>query len=405
MKKLWQKGNVKLNSFLEEFETKDDLIFDQKLVTFDVLASLAHAKMLQKIGILNKKELSELEKGLQEILELDKKGQFKLTMGDEDIHTKIENYLTEKYGEVGKKIHTGRSRNDQVLTVMRLYAKEQLKLITHEVLEFKKSFTAFSKTYGFVQMPGYTHMQKAMPSTLGLWADSFIDSLADDQVQFLAVQKLIDQSPLGSAAGYGVPFDVDREYTAKLLGFAKVQKNSLYCQNSRTKFDAAVVSVLVQLLLTINKFASDVMLFSTSEFGFFTVSDSVTTGSSMMPQKKNVDVAELLRSKVHVVLGNYVQIVSLSSNLISGYNRDFQDSKKSFMESFDITLASIKAAQILLNNLTPNKEVLKKAMTEDLYMTQKAFDLVKKGMSFRDAYKKVKPSFAKVSEGKGGEKI
>ncbi|HBQ50579.1 argininosuccinate lyase [Candidatus Daviesbacteria bacterium RIFCSPLOWO2_01_FULL_38_10] len=390
MKKLWEKDKTKLDPVIEAFETKEDLLMDQKLVKYDCLGSLAHAKMLCKIGILSKSELAKLEKGLLEILSLDKQGKFLLKIGDEDMHTKIENFLTEKYGEVGQKIHTGRSRNDQVLTAIRLYSKEMMENIKQDLAGLIKSFENFSKKYGSIKMPGYTHMQKAMPSSIRLWAGSFMDSLKDDSLMLNTAIKLNNQSPLGSAAGYGIPLKLDREYTAKLLGFAKVQNNPLYCQNSKGKIEAVILAALTQILLTINKFASDIMLFTTSEFNFFQASDKVTTGSSMMPQKKNPDAAELLRSKVHLILGNYIALVSLSSNLPSGYNRDLQDIKKPLLESLEITLGSLEVTKILLENLTPNKEVLKKSMTEEIFAAQKAYELVQKGMPFRKAYREVK---------------
>jgi argininosuccinate lyase len=389
MKKLWQKNDQKLDEFVEAFETKDDLLLDQKLIPFDVQGSISHAKMLTKIGILSKSELFKLEKGLKEILKLAGEDNFTLEIGDEDIHTKIENYLTDKYADVGKKIHTARSRNDQVLTALRLYTKTEIKKIQKEIVKLISDFESFNKKYGSISMPGYTHMQKAMPTSVGLWAGSFIANLKDDLILLGGVLDLIDQSPLGSAAGYGVPIKIDKKYEAKLLGFKKVQENPIYCQHSRGKFEALVLASLIQILLTINKFASDVMLFSTNEFAFLVLSVKITTGSSIMPQKKNLDLAELLRAKVHMVLGNYTQTVSLSSNLISGYNRDLQDTKKPLIESLETTLSSLRATRILLKNITPNKEKLKKSMTEDLYATEKALKLTLKGRSFRDAYQKI----------------
>ena len=386
MKKLWQKDKEKLDEVVEAFETKEDLLLDEKLVAFDVQGSIAHAKMLNKIGILTHEELVKLQRGLKEILNLAKEGRFALEMGDEDVHTKIENYLVQNYGAVGKKIHTARSRNDQVLTAIRLYTKAKLVAAQKEILKSISVFKKYGKRYGEIEMPGYTHMQKAMPSTIGLWSDSFCSSLEDDLALLNFTLRLIDQSPLGSAAGYGVPIKIDRKYTAKLLGFARVQENPLYCQLSRGKFETVVLASLVNVVLTLNKFASDVMLFSTSEFGFFQASAKVTTGSSIMPQKKNLDLAELLRSKVHLVLGNYCKLVSLSSNLPSGYNRDLQDSKKPLMESFDIVIDSLKVSQVLLCNIVPNKERLSEVMTPELYATHKALDLVVQGTSFRDAY-------------------
>lgn len=398
MNKLWQKGSQKLDKFVETFETKDDLLLDQKLIPYDVYGSLAHAKMLYKIGILSKIELSKLEKGLEEILELNNNGKFNLEAGDEDIHTKIENFLTIKYGQVGKKIHTARSRNDQVLTALRLFTKSELSKIQDEILKLIKGFNTFNKKNGHIPMPGYTHMQKAMPSGIGMWSGSFKESLEDDLKVLKSAYNLINQSPLGSAAGYGLPIQIDKKYTAHLLGFKKVQENPIYCQSSRGKFEAFVLSSLIGVLLTINKFATDAMLFNTQEFGFFTASAKITTGSSIMPQKKNLDLAELLRSKVHIVLGNYTTLVSLSSNLISGYNRDLQDSKKPLMESLEIALDSIIASQILLANLTVNSEKLKTAMTDDLFQTEKALKLVIKGENFRDAYKTVGKEYVKGGE-------
>jgi argininosuccinate lyase len=401
MTKLWQKDGMQLNKIVESFETGEDLLLDQKLVEFDVLGSLAHAKMLCQIGILTKNELNSLEKGLKEISNLNKIGKFNLEMGDEDIHSKIENYLTEKYGEAGQKIHTGRSRNDQVLTALRLFTKKNLLDIKKEAKNLIHSFNSFAEKYQELEMPGYTHMQKAMPTTVGVWAKSFSESLVDDLICLDSAIKLNNQSPLGTGAGFGVPIlNLDRELTTKLLKFNKVQENPIYCQNSRSKIDAVTSSALISILMTINKFASDIMVFTTSEFSFFQVSDDLITGSSIMPQKKNIDIAELLRSKVNVVLGNYTQIVSLSSNLISGYNRDIQDSKKALMENLDITSASLKVTNILLNNLLPNKKSLATTMTPELYATEEAFKLVKTGVPFREAYQKI----GKLLRQKGGVK-
>jgi len=397
MKKLWQK-NWEVNKEVEAFETKGDLLLDQKLLPFDIEGSIAHAKMLYKIGILTEKELQITLKGLNKISALDKQNKFILVAGDEDIHTKIENFLTKNYGEIGKKIHTGRSRNDQVLTAIRLYSKHELIKIQLETKKIIESFTLFKKKYRNIVMPGYTHMQKAMPSSFSLWVGCFISSFKDDLSCLNSAINLIDQSPLGSAAGYGVPIKLDKKYTANLLHFKKVQENPIYCQNSKGKFETNILSALIQLLLTINKFSSDVLLFTTQEFSFLKPDLSITTGSSIMPQKNNLDIAELLRSKVHLVLGNYTQIVSMSSNLISGYNRDIQDSKKPLMESLEITLESLKMTKILIENLIPNKANLKTAMTEDLFATEKTLQLVIKGESFRNAYQKIGKNYIKGSD-------
>ncbi len=388
MKKLWQK-HWQLDSFIETFETGDDLICDQKLVEFDVYGSIAHARMLLKIGILKELEYKKLKRGLVEILALNAKGKFKLRLGDEDIHTKIENYLTSQYGAVGKKIHTGRSRNDQVLTALRLLTKASLLDIWRELLDLNASFLKFAEKYQWLAMPGYTHMQRAMPSSVGMWAAAFGEALLDSTAGVEAVYKLNDQSPLGSAAGYGIPLALDREFAAKLLGFAKVQANPIYCQNSRGKIEAMVVAALVTIAQDINKFASDVLLFTTAEFNYFKVADKLCSGSSIMPQKKNIDVAELLRSKAHGLLGYYVQIVGGSNNLISGYNRDLQDGKKPFLESLAVTQAMIRAANILINNLEPLEANLRSALKPEIFATHRALELVKNGMPWRQAYNAV----------------
>lgn len=395
MKKLWQKNipeekaGCKLSKTVEVFETKGDLVLDQNLVEVDVWGSLAHARMLRRIGVLSVAELKKIEKGLQEIITLNKAGGFKLQFAEEDIHTKIENYITEKYGEAGQKMHTGRSRNDQVLTDLRLFTKQKLLSIWQELIVLSESFLQFAQKYEFSAMPGYTHMQKAMPSSVGMWSAAFAESFLDDLEVLKMVYRLNNQSPLGSAASYGVPIDLDREYTASLLGFEKVQNNSLYCQNSRGKIEGNVLASFVSIMQTINKFASDILLFTTAEFNFFTVADELCSGSSIMPQKRNVDVAELLRSKLHLILGNYMQIVSLSSNLVSGYNRDLQDAKKPLIESLETVLESIKMTDILINNITPNKDALEKSLTPEIFATHKVMEMVKKGVPFREAYREV----------------
>ena len=384
MKKLWQK-DWKLDEFIEAFETKGDLILDQKLVKADVLGTIAHAKMLTAIGILSNKEFVKAKQGLLKVLDEDSQGNFTLQFGDEDVHTKIEHAL----GEVGKKIHTARSRNDQVLTAIRLFTKEQLLGIWSETLNLIENFLIFTNKYQMVPMPGFTHMQKAMPSSVGMWAGSFVEALLDSLIGLKVGYQLNNQSPLGSAAAYGVPVSIDREYCAELLGFSKVQKNSLYCQNSRGNIEAMTVASLISILQTLSKFASDVLLFTTSEFNLFTVDSSMCSGSSIMPQKKNVDVAELLRAKVYGVLANYVQLVSLSCGLPSGYNRDLQETKKPLFESLEITTESIKSATILIQHLTPNTKTLVTAMTPELFATHEALNLLVSGIPFREAYQKV----------------
>lgn len=389
MQKLWQKNNYNLNTVLEKFETADDLVFDNYLAPYDIFGSLAHVSMLNKIGLITEKELSQISQALLHIKDLIQDGQFRLEFGDEDIHTKIESKITELIGEAGKKIHTGRSRNDQVLTDLRLLTRSYLLSINGSVIELTNLLIELAEKYNNVPMPGYTHMQKAMPSSLGLWFGSYAESLSDSLKLLNYAYELNNQSPLGSGAGYGVNLPLDREFTASLLGFNKVQNNSLYVQNSKGKIESTVVFALMQIVFDISKMSSDLLLFTTSEFNFFNIDDSIATGSSIMPQKKNLDVAELLRSKIHVMHGYFVQVYTTVMNLPSGYNRDSQDIKKPFIEALNLTTDILDVFMILIQNVTPNTKVLEKAMTQELYATATAYQYVSEGTPFREAYKKV----------------
>ncbi len=386
MKKLWQK-NWQLNKAVEIFETQDDIALDSFIAPFDILASIAHAKMLSKIGIITQIEYKKLCAGLTEIQTLVDTGKFKLKIGDEDIHTKIENFLTKRYGTAGKKIHTGRSRNDQVLTALRLFMIDALLDIHTQTLDLAAAFVKIAKKYEFVPMPGYTHMQRAMPSSVGVWLGSFTESLLDDASAISAAITLINQSPLGSAAGYGVPLKLNREMTARLLGFDRIQANVLYCQNSRGKLEAVALAALVNILSTVNRFANDLLLFTTKEFDFFSLNDSLFSGSSIMPQKRNLDLAELLRASVKKVLANYTLVANLPLDLMSGYNRDLQDCKKPIIESMITTKQSLKMMQLLIHSLKPNQKKLTGACSKEIFATHAALKLVKRGSSFRDAYR------------------
>jgi len=391
--KLWDKG-IETSKEMEKFTVGNDYLIDNKLVKYDCLASIAHAMMLQKAGVLNKEELQKLVEGLKEIILLDSKSAFEIKQEDEDCHTAIENYLVKKYGDIGKKIHTARSRNDQVLTAMRLYEKEELKQIKGMIIELGKALQTAIKKYGYVPIPGYTHMQKAMPTTVAVWLGSFYDALQDDIKQIDAAYLLVDQNPLGSAAGFGVPvFKIDKKMTAKLMGFSKVQENPIYCQLSRGKFEACVINALGQIMHDLNKLAADLILFSMQEFGYVTLPAEFCTGSSIMPQKKNPDVIELVRAKYHVVLGEEFKVKSLIGNLNSGYNRDMQLTKEPLFNSVDITKSSIAIMAKIISKMQINEEKCKKAMTNELYATEEAYKLVQKGMPFREAYKEVGKRF------------
>ncbi len=385
MTKLWQ---GKPNKKIEKFTVGHDYLLDKKLLKYDCKASIAHVKMLKKIGILSGEELEKLEKGLNDIIELDNKGKFIIKLEDEDCHTAIENYLTKKLKELGKKIHTCRSRNDQVVAAMKLYEKDEILKVKKLVLKLIGCLKKLAKKN--VVMPGYTHMQKAMPSSVKLWAESFVESFEDDLSLLDNALSVIDKNPLGTGAGYGVPLKVDKEITKNELGFKANYKNSLYVQNSRGKHEAVILNALSNVMLTLNKLASDMILFSMPEFGYFSLPDEFTTGSSIMPQKKNPDVLELVRAKYSIVLGYEFQLKNLVGNLVSGYNRDLQLTKEPLMKGVEITKDCLEIMALVVSGLKVNKENCKKAMSKELYATEKVYELVKKGKSFREAYKEVK---------------
>ncbi len=391
MAKLW--NGKKLNKEIENFTVGNDYILDQRLVRYDCLASIAHARMLGKIGILNPEEVKKLVKGLNEIISLDKAGKFKIKKENEDCHTAIENYLTRKLGDLGKKVHTGRSRNDQALVALRLYFKNELKEVKNLVKGLVGAVKRFSRKYGRIEIPGYTHSRKATPSTIANWAGAFQESMEDNLKLLEAVFGLIDQSPLGSVVGYSSPLKLDRKYTAKLLGFNKVQNNPLYAQNSRGKFESLVIHLLSMIMFDLNKISSDLILFTMSEFGYFELSFDFCTGSSIMPQKKNPDVLEILKGNYYLVLGLEFQVKGLIGNLISGYSREFQLTKEPVMRSFDITKSSLSVMRLVLENLKVNAKRCREGLTKEVYATEEVYRFVKRGIPFRDAYKKVSKQY------------
>ena len=390
--KLWDKGYA-LDKKIEAFTVGKDYVLDQRLVKYDCLASIAHAKMLEKIKILKKEECKKLVAALEEIIGLDNKGMFPISQEDEDCHTAIEKYLTQKLGDAGKKIHTARSRNDQVLVALRLYYKGEIDEISALIDSFIGALTSFKEKYGSTEMPGYTHMRKAMPSSAGLWAGAFIESMNDNKVLLHGIEKLLDQSPLGTAAGYGVPMNIDRKLTANLLGFSRVQENPIYVQNSRGKFESSLLHALNSMMLDLNRMASDLILFSIPEFGYFELPPEICTGSSIMPQKKNPDVLELVRTKYHQALASEFELKSITSNLISGYNRDVQLTKEATFRGIDIAKDALAIMALVLGKLEVNEKKCKCAMSKELYAVKKAYELVEKGMPFRDAYKQVSRDF------------
>jgi argininosuccinate lyase len=389
MSKIWAK-NYELNELIEEFTVGNDYLLDQELVVSDCLASLAHATMLTKAEILTDKELGDIKRGINEIIRLHDKADFPILRSDEDGHTAIENFLTEKIGEAGKKIHTGRSRNDQVITALRLYARSFLFDYLDTMTALTERLFDLAGEHKNTPMPGRTHMQIAMPSSVGLWLASWGEELLDQiRLALGGVMDVVDQNPLGSAASYGVPLPLDRQFTADLMGFARVQNNVLYVNNSRGRIESIILDLLDQTGLTLSKMAQDLILFSLPEFGYFSLPMELCSGSSIMPQKKNPDGLELLRAKSGTLSACAMQVKNIVRSLPSGYNRDFQETKEPFLKGCRLALISLKIMDLTIEKMTVNRENLEKGFTPDIYATDYALELVAQGQSFRDAYREV----------------
>lgn len=385
MTKLWQKGSQS-DKRVEEYTVGDDWILDRELVKYDCLGSIAHAKMLRKIGVLTDTELDRLVTVLQEIID---QGGLEILPEQEDCHTAIENHLTGKLGKVGEKIHTARSRNDQVLTALRLYYLHKIGDCRDASNIFISELRRLSDRDGDTPMPGYTHMRKAMPSSVALWSEAFIESMEDNLVLLTSSEKLMDQSPLGTAAGYGVPLKIDRKFMSNELGFSRIQNNPIYAQMSRGKFEVTLLHALGQMMFDINKLASDLILFSMPEFGFFSLPEELCTGSSIMPQKKNPDVLEIMRGKYHTVKGCEQEVSGVIADLGSGFHRDLQLTKGPTMQGIDVTVRSLEMASLVVSKTLVNRESCREAMTGELYATERAYNLVKEGVPFREAYRRI----------------
>lgn len=387
MKKLWQKKTSQMNKEVEIYTSGEDIFLDQQLVPFDIYGSAAHVRMLQKIGLINAKELTQILKALKKIMEMYKAGTYQLQFGDEDVHTRIEQDVSAKLPEAGEKIHTGRSRNDQVLVDLRLFTKDRIQKVAQKTLHLAQHFLVLAEKYKSLPMPGYTHMQQAMLSSVGLWLEQFTESFMDDLACLDAAYILNDQSPLGSGAGYGVSLPLDRKMTAQLLGFEKVQTNSLYCQNSRGKIEGLALHSLAQLMLTCGRFAQDMLLFTTEEFRFFSLPAELTTGSSIMPQKRNLDIMELVRARAKLVVSYENQVLSLVTGLPSGYNRDLQEIKKPYFAAFEVVSQTLDILDLTLSKLIVHEEKLSAVITPELFAAHHGYQIMQKeNMPFRKAY-------------------
>lgn len=324
MSKLWKKNNKKLNPIIERFNIGKDYLFDLKIFPYDIQASKAHAEMLFKIGILKKTELDKLLFSLNKLLVKYYRNKIKISPQHEDCHTVIENFLTKELKSIGKKIHIGRSRNDQVLTALRLYSIDEINVIHKKLKGLIRSFIFFSEKNKKIILPGYTHTQQAMISSVAHWGLSFAESLINDYEILKFTKDFINQNPLGSAAGFGVNIEIDRNFTKKKLNFKTNIINSLFAQVSRGKFESIILEAVCQIMLTLSRFSADVLFFTTRELDYFQIDDALTTGSSIMPQKKNLDALELVRGYNSIIISNQLAIKNISKNLISGYNRDSQ---------------------------------------------------------------------------------
>ena len=396
--KLWDKG-FKIEKFVERFTAGEDPVLDMRLLPYDIKASKVHAEVLKKAGVLSEDELKAVGKALDELLKLYEEEKVRIRIEDEDCHTVIENFLVERLGDVGKKIHTARSRNDQVLTALRLYYRDELTEIRDLIADLKRAMEEFSNRWGAVSFPGFTHTRKAMPTDFRTWIGAYSD-LLDDDLRFLEViVEVTDVSPLGTGAGYGVPMDIDREMSAEKLGFRKVQRNPIHAQLSRGKYELMILQALSHVTLDLNRLSSDVIFLSF--LGFIVLPDEITTGSSIMPQKKNPDVLELIRGYHHRVVANARQVEGIVSNMIMGYHRDFQLLKRPVFDSFDVVKDVLRAARIVVEKMEVDEKRCGEELTPEVFATHEVYELVKKGLSFRDAYRIVAERFRKGYNGHG----
>ncbi len=386
--KLWDKG-ISIDNKIEQFTVGNDREIDIHIAKYDVIASRAHAKMLQKVGILTANELVDLLRGLKNIESQIENNTFVIESQFEDVHSKIEFELTKTLGEVGKKIHTARSRNDQVLVALHLYYKENLGLIKEKTKTFFESLLTLAETHKDKVLPGYTHLQVAMPSSFGLWFSAYAELMIDDVYLLNAAIQTVDQNPLGSAAGYGSSFPIDRELTTKDMNFSTLKYNVVAAQMSRGKSERTIAVSLGSLCNTMSRFAMDICLYMSQNFGFISFPDALTTGSSIMPHKKNPDVFELIRGKCNKIQALQTEMILITNNLPSGYHRDFQLLKEHMIAAFEevkdiLDIFNYSIQQIIIKDIDIHNDLYKYLFTVDNINT-----LVIEGQSFREAYQKI----------------
>lgn len=388
MSTLWSKG-TQATELVDDFTVGNDRILDMRLARYDVLGSKTHIKMLESIGLLTAEELEILTDGLDGILEEIAKGDFVLEDDVEDIHSQVELLLTRRLGDIGKKIHSGRSRNDQVLVDLKLYLKDEVLKLREEVIALFTTLQALSEKHKEVLLPGYTHGQVAMPSSFGLWFGAYAEALADDMYMLRGAYGVTDQNPLGSAAGYGSSFPLDRQMTTDLLGFASLDHNVVAAQLSRGKAERAVASAIGAIALTLNKFASDCCMYMSPNYGFIKFPDELTTGSSIMPHKKNPDVWEIMRGNCNRIMSVENEISLMCSNMPHGYHRDFQLLKDVLFPALENMHKCLYMADYMLQHIIIREGILDAPIYDYLFTVEEVNRRTLEGMPFRDAYRTV----------------
>ncbi|MBO7301467.1 MAG: argininosuccinate lyase [Bacteroidaceae bacterium] len=387
-KKLWEKNNC-VNIEIERFTVGKDRELDLLLARYDILGSLAHSTMLQSIGMLTAEEMENLHRELRNIYSTVEAGEFIIEEGIEDVHSQVELMLTERLGNTGKKIHSGRSRNDQVLVDLKLFTRHELQEICTAVKELFDSLIEQSNRHKEILMPGYTHLQVAMPSSFGLWFGAYAESLADDMLFLQAAYKMCNRNPLGSAAGYGSSFPLNRTMTTELLGFDSMNYNVVYAQMGRGKCERNVAFALASVAGTLSKLAFDACMFNSQNFGFVKLPVECTTGSSIMPHKKNPDVFELLRAKCNRIQALPTDIMMIMNNLPSGYFRDLQIIKEVFLPAFEGIKECLAMANYIIKRINVKTDILDDSRYDAMFSVEEVNRLATEGMPFRDAYKKV----------------
>ena len=386
--KLWEK-NVTVDHDVETYTVGRDREMDLYLAPFDILGSLAHITMLQSIGLLSQDELTRLSDELREIYKVAENGDFIIEEGIEDVHSQVELMLTRRLGDIGKKIHSGRSRNDQVLVDLKLFIRSRIEDLTIAVSRLFDTLITQSERYKDVIIPGYTHLQVAMPSSFGLWFGAYAESLVDDLIVLQGAYKISNRNPLGSAAGYGTSFPLNREMTTRLLGFDSMNYNVVYAQMGRGKTERIVAQAIAGIAATLSKLAFDACMFNSQNFGFIKLPDEFTTGSSIMPHKKNPDVFELTRAKCNKLQALPYEITLITNNLPSGYFRDLQLIKENFLPAFDSAISIIDMVNVMLSQVKVNEQVATDPRYELMYSVEEVNRRVLEGTPFRDAYKQI----------------